>query len=59
MLQGFDSKTVNKLDTFPSQCKTAKIKLLFKKGIKTESKNYSPISLLPLTLKVIEKSMHK
>ena len=29
-----------KLDTFPSQCKTAKIKPLFKKGIKTEAKKY-------------------
>ena len=47
-----------KLDTFPSQCKIAKIKPLFKKGIKTEAKNNGPISLLPLILKVIEKSIH-
>ena len=38
-----------KLDTFLSQCKIAKIKPLFKKGIKTEAKNYRPISILPLT----------
>ena len=47
-----------KLDTFPSQCKIAKIKPLFKKGIKTEAKNYRPISMLPLISKVIEKSIH-
>ena len=40
------------------QCKTAKTKPLFKKGIKTEAKNYIPISLLPLILKAIEKSTH-
>ena len=40
-----------KLDTFLSQCKIAKIKPLFKKGIKTEAKNYRPISILPLTSK--------
>ena len=37
-----------RLDTFPSQCKIAKIKPLFKKRIKNEAKNYRPISLLPL-----------
>ena len=47
-----------KLDTFPSQCKIAKIKPLFRKGIKTEAKNYRPICLLPLISKVIEKSIH-
>ena len=47
-----------KLDTSLLQCKTAKTKLLFKKGIKTEAKNYIPISLLPLISKVIEKSTH-
>ena len=31
---------------------------MFKKGIKTEAKNYIPISLLPLISKVIEKSTH-
>ena len=47
-----------KLDTFPSQCKIAKIKPLFKKEIKTEAKNYKPISLLPLISKVTEKPTH-
>ena len=35
-----------KLDTFPSKCRIAK------------AKNYRPISLLLLTSKVIEKSIH-
>ena len=47
-----------KLSTFPSDCKIAKLKLLFKKGSKTEPKNYRPISLLPLVSKVIEKVIH-
>ena len=47
-----------KLDTCPSKRKIAKIKLLFKKGIKTEAKNFRPISLLPLISKKIEKSIH-
>ena len=48
-----------KLDTFSSQCKIVRIKPLFKKGIKTEAKNFRPISLLLLISKVIEKSIHE
>ena len=44
-------------DTYPSQCKIEKMKPLFKKGIKTEAKNYRPISLLCLISKAIEKSI--
>ena len=47
-----------KLDTFPSKCKIAKIKSLFKKGIKTEAKSCRPISRLPLIPKVIKISIH-
>ena len=47
-----------KVDTFPSQCKITKITPLFRKVIKAEAKNYRPISLWPLILKVIEKSIH-
>ena len=39
-----------KLDNFPSKCKIAKIKPLFKKGIKSEAKSYKRISLLSLTI---------
>ena len=47
-----------KLSTFPDKCKFAKLKPLFKKGSKTEAKNYRPISLLPLISKIIEKVIH-
>ena len=43
---------------FPSDCKIAKLKPLFKKGSKTAPKNYRPISLLPLVSKIIEKVIH-
>ena len=44
-----------RLSTFPDKCKIAKLKPLFKKGSKTETKNYRPISLLPLISKIVEK----
>ena len=47
-----------KYSVFPSDCKIAKLKPLFKKGSKTASKNYRPISLLPLVSKKIEKIIH-
>ena len=47
-----------KLSTFPEECKIAKLKPIFKKGAKTDPKNYRPISLLPLVLKIIEKSIY-
>ena len=47
-----------KLSVFPKKCKTAKMTPLFKKGSKTEVKNYRPISLLPLVSKIIEKIIH-
>ena len=43
---------------FPDPCKIAKLIALFKKGSKTDPKNYRPISLLPLLSKVFEKVVH-
>ena len=47
-----------KLSTFPEECKIAKLKPKFKKGARTDPKNYRPISLLPLVSKIIQKSIH-
>ena len=44
-----------KRSKFPLDCKIAKLKPLYKKGSKTDLKNYCPVSLLPLVSKVIEK----
>ena len=44
--------------TFPDACKIAKLKLLFKKGSKTDPKNFRPIYLLPLISKVIERIIY-
>ena len=44
---------------FPDACKIAKLKPLFKKGSKTDPKNYRPIPLLPLILKVLERIVHE
>ena len=43
---------------FPDLCKIAKLIALFKKGSRTEAKNYRPISLLPLLSKIFEKVVH-
>ena len=45
-----------KLVYFPD--KVAKIKPLYKKGLKTDPKNFRPISLLPLISKIIERIIH-
>ena len=47
-----------KYSMFPSNCKIAKLKPMFKKGSKTASKNYRPISLRSLVSKIIEKVIH-
>ena len=47
-----------KYSTFPNDCKIAKLKPSFKRGSKTDPKNYRPISLLPLISKIIEKIIH-
>ena len=47
-----------KRSKFPLDCKIAKLKPLYKKGSKTDPKNYRPVSLLPLVSEVIEKVIH-
>ena len=42
----------------PKDCKVAKLKPLYKKGTKTDPKNFRPISLLPIVSKVFEKVIH-
>ena len=46
------------LSSFPTHCKIAKLKPIYKKGSKSDPANYRPISLLPLISKVIEKVIH-
>ena len=43
---------------FPLDCKIVKLKPLYKKGSKTDSKNYHPVILSPFVSKVIEKVIH-
>ena len=47
-----------KLNSFPRSCEVAKVKLLFKKGSKTDPQKYRPISLLPILSKIIERVIH-
>ena len=47
-----------KLSTFPEERRTAKLKPVFKISARTDPKNYRPISLLPLILRIIEKSIY-
>ena len=47
-----------KYSIFLSDCKIVKLKPLFKKGLKTDPKNYHPISLLPLVSRITEKVIH-
>ena len=42
----------------PDSCKIARLKPIYKKGSLTEASNCSPMSLLPLISKVIEKVIH-
>ena len=44
-----------KYSIFPGDCKIAKLKPPFKKGSKTDPKNYCPTFLLPLVSKITQK----
>ena len=44
---------------FPSNLKLANITPILKKGDATLSKNYRPVSILPVVSKVFERIMHK
>ena len=46
------------LSTVPDKSKISKLKPLFKKGSRTDPKNYRPISLLPLISKIFERAIH-
>ena len=50
-----------KFSHFPKDCKVAKLKPLYKKGTKTDPKNFRPISLLPppIVSTIIKKVIHK
>ena len=48
----------NSLSTVPDKSKLSKLKPLFKKGSKTDPKNYRPISLLPLVSKIFERAVY-
>ena len=39
---------------YPNDWKTAKVTLLFKKGVKSDPHNYRPISVIPIISKVFE-----
>ena len=44
---------------FPDACKIANLKPIFKKGSRTDPKNYRPISLLTLMSKVLQRIAHE
>ena len=44
-----------KFSHFPKDCKVAKLRLLLKKGTKTDTKNFRPNTFLPIAPKIIKK----
>ena len=42
----------------PMECKAAKVMPLFKSGLMVELDNYSPISILPVLYKILERIVH-
>ena len=43
---------------FLKDCKVVKLKLLYKKGTKTDPNKFRPISVLPMVSRIIEKVIH-
>ena len=43
---------------FPKGHKVAKVKPIYKKGTKTDPKNFRPIALLSIVFKILEKVIH-
>ena len=55
MQKCYPSIKLIKLSTVPDESKIVKLKPLYKKGKKTDPKNYRPTSLLPDISKILEK----
>ena len=43
---------------FPDKWKSARVTHIFKKGVKTDPRNYRPISVLPVVAKIFEKAVY-
>ena len=55
---GIDNISGKFLRDSASVCKTAKLKLLFKKNYKSNPKHYRPISLLSIISKIVERVLY-
>ena len=53
----FDNTILN--SDFPDKLKVADVRPLFKKDDPQKSKNYGPVSVLPVVSKVFERLLHK
>ena len=58
LLIGFYNESLME-NSVPKQCKASIVSMIPKKGIKTDIKNYRPISSTPCLIKLFEKIIHK